>query len=69
MAWRPSALANNTGPDWREPVAEAASATVAAACGGGVGSSAQRSTSLGRKVAGLACGKSTSEPTGGLGDP
>jgi len=35
----PSALADNNGPDWRKSVADPLSTIIAAACGGGVGSS------------------------------
>jgi len=71
VAKRPSTLADDNGPNWWKPVADPLSTTVAATCGGGVGSSTQRYTSLGLKVTGLAPDKSISmfESIGRLGEP
>jgi len=70
-AKRHPALADDNVPNWWKPVADPLSTTVATTCGGSVGSSTQRYTSLGLKVAGLAPDKSISmfESIGRLGEP
>jgi len=71
VAKRHPALADDNGPNWWKPVADPLSTTVATTCGESVGSSTQRYTSLGLKVAGLAPDKSISmfESIGRLGEP